>query len=201
MYDQFADRLAELPGYLGGHMLLSTTSLLVGLAISLPLGILVSRRPRWSEPVLGLAGVIQTVPSLALLALMVPLLGGMIGFVPAFIALTLYSILPALSNTITGIRGVDPALVEAARGLGMNDRQVLFRVELPLAAPVIIAGIRTATVLVVGTATLVTPVGGVCLGNYIFAGLESMNHLATVFGCVLAAVLAIALDQLVRLLE
>lgn len=201
MYDQLADRFAELPGYLGGHMLLSTTALLVGMGISLPLGIFVSRRPRWSEPVLGVAGIIQTIPSLALLALMVPLLGGMIGFVPAFIALTLYSILPALSNTITGIRGVDSALVEAARGLGMSERQLLFRVELPLAAPVIIAGIRTATVLVVGTATLVTPVGGTGLGNYIFQGLETRNNVATVFGCVFAALLALVMDQLIRLLE
>ena len=116
-------------------------------------------------------------------------------------ALTLYSILPILANTIIGIRGVDPALVEAARGLGMSERQVLTKVQLPLAAPVIIGGIRTATVLVVGTATLVTPVGGRSLGNYIFGGLESMNHLATVFGCVVAAILALALDQFIHLLE
>jgi osmoprotectant transport system permease protein len=132
---------------------------------------------------------------------MVLLLGGLIGFIPAFVALTLYSLLPILANTVTGIRGVDPALTEAARGLGMSDRQLLCRVQLPLAAPVILAGIRTATVLVVGTATLVTPVGGLCLGNYIFAGLESLNATATVFGCVLAALLAVVLDQLVRLLE
>ena len=124
MSEQLSERFAELPAFLGGHMFLSVTALLVGLAISLPLGILASRRPRLAEVALGIAGVIQTVPSLALLALMVPLLGGMIGFVPAFIALTLYSILPALSNTITGIRGVDPALVEAARGLGMSNKQV-----------------------------------------------------------------------------
>jgi osmoprotectant transport system permease protein len=113
----------------------------------------------------------------------------------------LYSVLPILANTVVGIRGVDPTLIEAARGLGMNDRQMLFRVQLPLAVPVILSGIRTATVLVVGTATLVTPVGGVSLGNYIFGGLETLNYVATVFGCVLAALLAIALDQLIRLLE
>ena len=96
---------------------------------------------------------------------------------------------------------MDPALIEAARGLGMSERQMLFRVQLPLAAPVIIGGIRTATVLVVGTATLVTPVGGESLGNYIFSGLESMNPAVTVFGCVAAALLAVVMDQLVRLLE
>jgi osmoprotectant transport system permease protein len=199
--EHLLDLLDRLPGYLGGHMLLSLASLLVGLVISVPLGILASRRPRLGELTLGLAGVIQTVPSLALLALMVLLLRGQIGFVPAFLALTLYSVLPILANTVVGIRGVDPALVEAARGLGMSDRQLLYRVQLPLAAPVIIGGIRTATVLVIGTATLVTPVGGTSLGNYIFSGLESLNHAATIFGCVFAAVLAVVLDQLIRLLE
>jgi osmoprotectant transport system permease protein len=201
MLEQLMLCLEKLPAYLGGHMLLSAAALAVGLAISLPVGVFASQRPRLAEVVLGIAGIIQTVPSLALLALMVPLLGGMIGFVPAFIALTLYSILPALSNTITGIRGVDPNLVEAARGLGMSDRQKLFRVELPLAAPVIISGIRTATVLVVGTATLVTPVGGTSLGNYIFQGLNTGNQVGVVFGCIATALLAVVMDQLIRLLE
>lgn len=201
MNEQLVECLRKLPELLGGHMLLSLASLALGLAASLPLGIAVSRRPRLAEAALGIAGVVQTVPSLALLVLMVPLLGGAIGFLPAFIALTMYSVLPILANTILGLRGVDPTLIEAARGLGMDDRQMLLRVQLPLAAPVIIGGIRTATVLVVGTATLVTPVGGVSLGNYIFGGLETLNYVATVFGCVLAAVLAILLDRLIRLLE
>src|SRR5262245_10776458 len=173
MLDSLTELAARLPDYLGGHMLLSVAALAVGLAISLPLGIMASRRPKLAEMLLGTAGVLQTVPTLALLVLMVPLLGGLIGFWPAFVALTLYSILPILANTVIGIRGVDPALIEAARGLGMSDRQMLRRVQLPLAAPVIISGIRTATVLVVGTATLATPVGGESLGNYIFAGLAT----------------------------
>jgi osmoprotectant transport system permease protein len=201
MSEELAELLSKLPDYLGGHMLVSLTALAVGLGVSLPLGILTSRRPKLAEFTLGLAAVVQTVPSLALLVLMVPLLGGTIGFAPAFVALTLYSVLPILANTVVGIQGVDPALVEAARGLGMTERQLLFRVQLPLAAPVIIGGIRTATVLVVGTATLITPVGGMSLGNYIFSGLEMNNMTATVFGCVLAAVLAVVMDQLVRLLE
>jgi osmoprotectant transport system permease protein len=199
--EHLRDLLDKLPGYLGGHMLLSVSALLVGLLISVPLGVLASRRPRLRELSLAVAGVIQTVPTLALLALMVLFLRGQIGFLPAFLALTLYSILPILQNTVAGIAGVDPTLVEAARGLGMSERQMLFRVQLPLAAPVIISGIRTATVLVVGTATLVTPVGGSSLGNYIFSGLESLNHLATVCGCVFAAALAVVLDQLIRQLE
>jgi osmoprotectant transport system permease protein len=193
--------LDELPTFLGGHMLLSVTALAVGLGFSLPLGIWSSRRPRLAELALGAAGVVQTVPSLALLALMVPLLGGMIGFRPAFLALILYSILPILANTIIGIKCVDATMTEAARALGMSSRQMLLRVELPLAAPVIIAGIRTATVLVVGTATLATPVGVPTLGSYIFSGLELRNPFTTVFGCVAAALLAIVMDQLIRLLE
>jgi osmoprotectant transport system permease protein len=199
--DQLAECIRELPDFLGGHLLLSLAGLSVGLVISLPLGLLASGRPRLAELALGVSGVVQTVPSLALLVLMVPLLGGAIGFLPAFVALTLYSVLPILANTVVGIRGVDPNLIEAARGLGMTDRQMLFRVQLPLAVPVIISGIRTATVLVVGTATLVTPVGGLSLGNYIFGGLETLNYVVTVFGCLLAALLAIVLDQLIRLLE
>jgi osmoprotectant transport system permease protein len=199
--EQLAELCKDLPGYLGGHLSLSASALAVGLAVSVPLGVLASRRPKLSELALGVAAVVQTVPSLALLALMVPLLGGMIGFAPAFLALVLYSVLPILANTVIGLRGVDPVLTEAARGLGMNDRQMLLRVQLPLAAPVLIAGVRTATVLVVGTATLATPVGEATLGNYIFQGLETRDHLSTVFGCVAAAVLAVVLDQLIRLLE
>jgi osmoprotectant transport system permease protein len=199
--EQLIECFRDLPDYLGGHMLLSLSALVVGLAFSVPLGIAVSRRPKMAELTQGVAAVIQTVPSLALLVLMVPLLGGRTGFWPAFAALILYSILPILANTVIGLRGVDPLLIEAGRGLGMSERELLRKVQLPLAAPVILGGVRTATVLVVGTATLVTPVGGTSLGNYIFGGLETSDYAATVFGCVLAAVLAIVMDQLVRLFE
>ena len=204
-YAQFSEHLPDLlhglPRYLGGHMALSLSALAVGLLISIPLGIAGSRRPKLAECSLAVAGVIQTVPTLALLALMVLLLQGQIGFRPSFLALLFYSILPILANTIAGIRGVEPALVEAARGLGMTNGQLLCRVQLPLAAPMIIAGVRTATVLVVGTAVLVTPVGGRSLGNYIFSGMESLNYAETFFGCILGALLAVILDQLIHLLE
>jgi osmoprotectant transport system permease protein len=200
MSERWAELFRQLPNFLGGHILLSLTALAVGLAVSVPLGIVVSRGRKRAELTLAVAGIVQTVPSLALLALMVLVLG-MIGFEPAFVALTLYSILPILAGTITGLRGVDPTLTEAARGLGMNERQMLFGVQLPLAAPVIISGIRTATVMVVGTATLVSPVGGRSLGNYIFQGLESLNYESVAFGCILVAALAIVLDQLVHLFE
>jgi osmoprotectant transport system permease protein len=197
---QLHELFNDLPGHLGGHMLLSASSLAAGLMIGLPLGILVSRRPLLAEGAITLAGILQTIPSLALLALMVPLLGGQIGFWPAFLALVIYSMLPILANTVVGIRGVDPALLEAADALGMNRRQRLWRVELPLAAPVLLGGLRTATVLVVATATLATPVGQQTLGNYIFQGLNIRDTPMIVFGCALAAALAVAFDQLIRVL-
>ncbi|MBX3264551.1 MAG: ABC transporter permease subunit [Labilithrix sp.] len=198
------EQLALLPEYLGAHLRLTLAALLVGIAISLPIGVLVTRR-RWLEqPVLGVASVIQTIPSLALLAVMVPLLAAAgvssIGFLPAFLGLVLYSLLPILRNTVTGISGVDPAYIEAARGVGMTERQQLLRVELPLAMPVIIAGVRTSTVWTVGVATLSTPVGATSLGNYIFSGLQTRNYDAVFVGCVAAAALALTLDGVVRLL-
>ncbi|MHA6286961.1 ABC transporter permease/substrate-binding protein [Maricaulis sp. CAU 1757] len=201
MNENFAERLAELPDLLSAHLILSLAAILVGTAVSVPLGILAASRPRLAGAALNVAGVIQTIPGLALLALMVPLLGGMIGFWPAFLALTLYSVLPILRNTIVGLRGLDATIVEAARGLGLNPRQQLWQIELPLALPVVVAGLRTAVVWVVGAATLATSVGATSLGNYIFAGLQTRNWLSVMFGVVFAAGLAIILDQMVRLLE
>lgn len=198
--DNLQSQLQLLPEYLGNHLLLSISALAIGLAISLPLAIAITRVRTLQAPVLALAGAIQTIPSLALLALMVPLLR-QIGFVPALIALTLYSMLPVIRNTVTGISEVDADLVEAGRALGMTDLQLLGRVELPLALPVIIAGVRTATVWVVGIATLSTPVGATSLGNYIFSGLQTQNYTAVLVGCVAAAGLALLLDGLIRRLE
>ncbi len=200
-WENFNEQVGQLPTYLGGHLILSLAALAVGILISVPAGILAAFSARARGILLTLASVIQTIPSLALLALMVPILGGTIGFLPAFLALTFYSILPTLRNTVTGIGGVDRDVLEAAHGMGMTRGQVLRGVQLPLAAPVILAGIRTSTVWVVGTATLSTPVGAPSLGNYIFSGLQTRNQLAILFGCVLAALLAILLDQLIRLGE
>ncbi len=210
-----SEQLALLPGFLTAHLELALVALLIGTAVSVPLGLWVTRHPRSERLVLGIASVIQTIPSLALLAIMVPALAALgalsaralgleissIGYLPAIIGLTLYSILPILRNTVIGISGVDPALVEAARGVGMTERQRLRLVELPLALPVIVAGIRTATVWVVGIATLSTPVGAPSLGNYIFSGLQTRNSTAVLVGCVAAAALALVLDALVHALE
>ena len=198
-----SEQLALLPGYLSAHVRLTLAALAAGILLAVPSGILVHRVRALEMPVLTLAGVIQTVPALALLAAMVPLLSALglpgIGPLPAFLALVLYSLLPILRNTVTGLGGVDLAVVEAARSLGMTSGQRLWQVELPLALPVVVAGVRTAAVWTVGMATLSTPVGAPSLGNYIFGGLQTRNSAAILTGCVASAVLALVLDGLVRL--
>jgi osmoprotectant transport system permease protein len=204
-----------LPDYLGQHVLLSASALLLGLAISLPLAVTASRSAAVRWPALLLASLVQTIPSLALLALFYPLLLALselskatlgmgfpaLGFLPSLLALTLYSMLPILRNGVAGLTGVEPAIVEAARGVGMTDRQRLFQVELPLSAPVIMAGVRTAAVWTIGAATLATPVGQTSLGNYIFSGLQTENWVFVLFGCAASAGLAMAADQLLGLIE
>ena len=215
MDPRIASAWALLPGYLGQHVLLSACALLLGLAISLPLAVAASRSAVVRWPSLLIASLVQTIPSLALLALFYPLLLALssvtkgafgfglpsLGFLPSLLALTLYSMLPILRNGVTGISGVDPAIVEAARGVGMTDRQRLFQVELPLAAPVIMAGVRTAAVWTIGAATLATPVGQTSLGNYIFSGLQTENWVYVLFGCAASAALEMAADQLLGLIE
>lgn len=201
MPEWLAALIDPLPAYLGGHLRLSVAAIVTALAVSLPLGVIAARNATIAAPSLTIASTLQTIPALALLALMVPILGGTIGFAPAFIALTLYGVLPVLRNTIVGLQGVDPTVREAARGIGMSPMQSLVQVELPLAAPTIIAGARTATVWVVGAATLATPVGATSLGNYIFSGLQTRTWAAVIFGCLCSAGLAILLDQLIRALH
>jgi osmoprotectant transport system substrate-binding protein/osmoprotectant transport system permease protein len=212
---RWGEALAHLSDYLGNHVRVSVTALALGLAVSLPLAILSRNRPILRGALLGLASIVQTVPGLALLALFYPLLLALaaitlswfgfgfsaFGFLPAVLALALYSMLPVLRNTITGLQGVDAALLEAAQGVGMTPRQSLVMVELPLALPVMMAGIRTAAVWVIGTATLSTPIGQTSLGNYIFAGLQTQNWVFVLFGCLAAAVLALLVDQLLALIE
>ncbi|HXI08266.1 MAG: ABC transporter permease/substrate-binding protein [Bradyrhizobium sp.] len=212
---RWGEALTHLPDYLGNHVRVSVTALALGLAASLPLAILSRHRPVLRGALLGVASVVQTVPGLALLALFYPLLLALaaltlswfgftfsaFGFLPAVLALALYSMLPVLRNTITGLNGVDAGLLEAAQGVGMTPRQSLAMVELPLALPVMMAGIRTAAVWVIGTATLSTPIGQTSLGNYIFAGLQTQNWVFVLFGCFAAAALALLVDQLLALIE
>ena len=213
--DRITEAFARLPDYLGGHILVSMTALALGLSVSLPLALLAMHRQALRQVLLGFASVVQTIPGLALLALFYPLLLAVsalterifgfgfsaLGFLPSVLALALYSMLPVLRNTITGLAGIDPAIREAASGVGMTPRQSLIEVELPLALPVIMAGIRTAAVWVIGTATLSTPIGQTSLGNYIFAGLQTQNWVFVLFGCAAAAALALSVDQLLALME
>jgi osmoprotectant transport system permease protein len=212
---RLADALGRLPDYLGNHVLVSVTALALGLALSFPLALAALNRPLLRALLLATTSVVQTVPGLALLALFYPVLlaaaafservlgigFSALGFLPAVLALALYSMLPVVRNTITGILGVDAAVKQAAIGVGMTEGQALRLVELPLAIPVIMAGVRTAAVWVIGTATLSTPIGQTSLGNYIFAGLQTQNWVFVLFGCVAAAVLALLVDQLLALVE
>ena len=194
-------QLDRMPELFAGHVVLTAAALVVGVSAALPLSIAASRHPAARRLVLSVSGLIQTIPSLALLALMVPLLGGAIGFWPAFTALFLYSLFPVLRNTVTGLAEVDTDYLDAARAVGMTPVQKLLRVELPLSLPFILAGIRTAAVWTVGMATLSTPVGAQSLGNYIFSGLQTRNWTSVLVGCVSAAFLAILLDRLISLFE
>jgi len=210
-----ADAFARLPEYLGQHVMLSVSAIVLGLLLGLPLAIGGIRSPRFRVIVLAVIGLAQTIPGLALLALFYPLLLGLslitttafglqfsaLGFLPSLLALTLYSMLPILRNTITGVLGVDASIKQAAIGVGMTPMQSLMKVELPLALPTIMAGVRTAAVWVIGTATLSTAVGQTSLGNYIFTGLQTQNWVFVLFGCVAAAILALLVDGLLAGIE
>src|ERR1700716_2298741 len=186
---RWSEAFAHLPDYLGNHVRVSVTALALGLVVSLPLAVAARNRPVMRGALLGFASIVQTVPGLALLALFYPLLLALaslsaswfgfgfsaFGFLPAVLALALYSMLPVLRNTLTGLGGVDAGILEAAQGVGMTPRQSLFTVELPLALPVIMAGIRTAGGWGVGTAAVSTPIGQTSPGNFIFAGLQTQN--------------------------
>ncbi|HWM62182.1 MAG TPA: ABC transporter permease/substrate-binding protein [Rhizomicrobium sp.] len=209
------EALAVLPEYLSQHVLLSVAALALGVTISLPLAVAAVRWRPLRGAVLTFAGLVQTIPALALLALFYPLLLALsllsqrlfgvgfraLGFLPALLALTLYSMLPVLRNTVTALVGIDPAIRMAAKGVGMTPSQSLRLVELPLAAPVIMAGIRTAAVWVIGAATLSTPIGQTSLGNYIFTGLQTENWVFVLFGCVAAGAAALVADRLLALAE
>ena len=177
------------------HLVLVLASMLIAVAIGLPLGVLLTRREAWRTPLLGLANILQTIPSLALFGFLIPIpfIGG-IGKRTAIVALVLYALLPILRNTLAGILGVDPAVRESALAMGMTDAQLLWQVELPLAARTILAGVRIATVTTIGTATIAAAVGGGGLGVFIFRGIASVDTTQILAGAIPAAVLALASD-------
>ncbi|MBC7923552.1 MAG: ABC transporter permease/substrate-binding protein, partial [Ferruginibacter sp.] len=193
-FDFLRQQSGKLTEQILTHVGLTFLSLLGALLIGLPLGVGITRYKKLAAPVLGIAGVLQTIPSIALLGFLIPLLG--IGVVPAIFALFLYALLPIVRNTYVGIEGVSPSLTEAARGMGLTDFQVLRQVELPLAMPVIFAGIRTATVINVGVATLAAYVAAGGLGEFIFGGIALNNTPMILAGAIPAAGLAVLFDVL-----
>ncbi|WP_392477387.1 ABC transporter permease [Nostoc sp. C110] len=184
------------------HLFLVGIAIGIAIFIGIPLGILITRKTYLRQPILGIANILQTIPSLALFGLLipVPIIGG-IGAVPAIVALTVYSLLPIIRNTYTGITGVDPAIREAGRGMGMTDRQLLLQVEIPLAMGVILAGVRVATVIAIGIATIAAAIGAGGLGVFIFRGISVVNDQLILAGAVPAAVIALLADFAIGWLE
>ncbi|MDP4086305.1 MAG: osmoprotectant update ABC transporter permease/substrate-binding subunit OpuFB [Bacillota bacterium] len=195
----FSERKFQLLSALLQHIEISLIALFFSLIIAIPLGIYLTRKQRIAEYIIGFTGVLQTIPSLALLGLLIPIFG--IGTVPAVIALVAYALLPLLRNTYTGIKEIDPSLLEAASAMGMNSRKRLVKVELPLAMPIIMAGIRTATIFIIGTATIAALIGAGGLGDIILLGIDRNDYALVVLGAVPAALLAIIFDILLRQFE
>lgn len=184
------------------HVWLVGVTMVLSVAIGVPLGVLVTRRPWLSKPILGGANIAETIPSLALFGFLLPVpwLGGRADRL-AITALTLYALLPIIRNTSAGIAGVDAAVREAARGMGMTEGQILFQVELPLSLSTVLAGVRVATVLTIGIATIAAAVGAGGLGEFIFRGLAMVNNQLILAGAIPAALLALGADFLLSILE
>lgn len=197
--DVFNERKVQLLASLLEHIQISFIALFFAVIIAIPIGIYLTNKKEIAESIIGISAVLQTIPSLALLGLLIPLFG--IGKVPAIIALVAYALLPILRNTYTGINEVDSSLKEAATAMGMNTRKRLVKVELPLAMPVMMAGIRTAMVLIVGTATLAALIGAGGLGDIILLGIDRNNTALIVLGAIPAALLALGFDFLLKKIE
>jgi osmoprotectant transport system permease protein len=198
----FLERRADIAIMTVEHLLLVGIATGVAAAIGIPLGILLTRREALASPLIGFANVMQTIPTLALFGFLIPIpIVGGIGNKTAIIALVLYSLLPILRNTYAGIRAVDPAVIEAGRGMGMTDLERLRLIEIPLALPTILAGVRIATVVSVGLATIAAAIGAGGLGSLIFRGLSMLDNRLILAGAIPAAVLAVAADVLLGFVE
>ncbi len=183
------------------HLILVGISLILAIIIALPLGIIFTRKPfkKWLPQIIAVLNTAQGVPSLAVVAIFLPILG--VGFIPSIVALTLYGLLPIARNTIAGINAIDPDIMEAAKGMGMPTKSVLWKIELPLAMPVIVAGIQTSSVLIVGTAAIAQLIGGGGLGRLIFTGISRFNPTLTLTGSLMAAGIAIILDRVIGFIQ
>ncbi len=198
----FLEHRAEILGATANHLALVVISMAFAIAIAVPLGMVIVHRRTLRNLALGLASIFQTIPSLALFGFLIPIpfIGG-IGRRTAIVALVLYALLPILRNTYVGLTGIDPAVLEAAEAMGMTERQILWRVRLPLARAVILAGIRTATIITIGVATIAAAIGAGGLGTFIFRGVAMVSDAVILAGAIPAALLAIAADLLLGWLE
>ena len=198
----FIEHRAEILEATANHMTLVITAMVFAIGIAVPLGMLIVHRPTLRNIALGLASIFQTIPSLALFGFLIPIpfIGG-IGRRTAIVALVLYALLPILRNTYVGLTGIDPAVLEAAEAMGMTQSQILWRVRLPLARAVILAGIRTATIITIGVATIAAAIGAGGLGTFIFRGVAMVSDAVILAGAVPAALLAIGADLLLAWLE
>ncbi len=195
-WNNYGDQILQ---ELGPHLFMVGVSLLIGVLVAVPLGILLTRFPRQAAPVIPVVSIFQTIPSLVFFALMLPFLG--IGLTPALTVLSLYSLLPILRNTYVGLRSVDPSLIDAARGQGMTSWEILYMVELPLTAPVIVTGIRLSAVYLVSWATIAALIGAGGLGDLIFSGIDSYDTSRLLAGAIPTALLALIIGFLFGLLR
>jgi osmoprotectant transport system permease protein len=202
MWTFFASHRADIFDATAAHLLLVIVSMVIAIVIGVPLGMLLVKRKRLRVFALGFASVVQTIPSLALFGFLIPIpfLGG-IGTRTAIIALVLYALLPILRNTVVGLTNLDPAVLEAAEAMGMTEMQILLKVRFPLGLSVILAGIRTATVITIGVATIAAAIGAGGLGTFIFRGVAMVNDAVILAGAIPAALLALAADAALGLLE
>ena len=191
--------MSSIPEAIFQHLQLSLSALLLACFLSVILAILIRPFSKVAEIILQVTGILQTIPSLAILGLLIPFLG--IGFLPALVALVLYGIFPILQNTLVGLRNIDPILQEAALAFGMNRWQRLKKVDLPLALPMILSGIRTSAIMIIGTATLAALIGAGGLGSYILLGIDRQDNTLILTGAVLSAILAIIFSLLIQLLN
>lgn len=199
LLEYIADHAPDLLGHLWEHLHIIGIAILASLIVGVTLGIFISRHDRLASVVISIAGVIMTIPSLAMFAFMIPLLG--IGLEPAWVALSLYALLPIIRNTNVAVRNVNPAMLEAGRGMGMTELQILSRVRVPLALPVIMAGVRTSVVLTIGIAAIAAYIGAGGLGTYIFRGISQSYANPIIAGALVVSLLAILSDLILGRLE
>lgn len=199
LWEVFTTRSDMILNGLTQHIFMTIVTMSIVLVITIPLGIYLTRHPKLADPIIGITGVFQTIPSIALFGFLLPFVG--IGLTPTIIALVMFALLPVLRNVYTGIREVDQSLISAGRGMGMTDFQILRMIQLPIALPIIMAGIRTATIMTIGVATIAAFIGAGGLGEIIFRGVSLMRNELTLAGAIPAASLALIVDFLLKRLE